>query len=114
MTRAIDEEQKNFFKIISSTSEISKQQIAELKKEINELRQSTIDTENLLAHMEQNLGNIGSWVYLGFLSRKLTNHRTVEEGGGNFFNSLLPFPPASQTLRHWPGDYCRELTAAHS
>ena len=37
MTRAIDEEQKNFFKIISSTSEISKQQIAELKKEINEL-----------------------------------------------------------------------------
>ena len=114
MTRAIDEEQKNFFKIISSTSEISKQQIAELKKEINELRQSTIDTENLLAHMEQNLGNIGSWVYLGFLSRKLTNHRTVEEGGGNFFNSLLPFPPASQTLRPWPGDYCRELTAAHS
>ena len=36
------------------------------------------------------------------------------EGGGHFFNSSLPLPPASQTLRHQPGDYCRELTSAHS
>ena len=52
--------------------------------------------------------------YLGFLLRKCTNHRTAEEGGGHFFNSSLPLPPASQTLRHQPGDYCRELTSAHS
>ena len=38
--------------------------------------------------------------YLGFLSRTFTNHRTAEEGGGHFFNSSLPLPPASQTIRH--------------
>ena len=57
------------------------------------------------------------WVfffYLVFLSRPFTNHRTAGEGGGHFFNSLLPLPPASQTLRHQPGDYCRELTSGHS
>ena len=52
--------------------------------------------------------------YLGFLSQKtFTNHRTAGEGGGHFFNSSLPLPSASQTLRHWPDDYCRELTSAH-
>ena len=38
--------------------------------------------------------------YLSFLSRTFTNHRTAGEGGGHFFNSSLPLPPASQTLRH--------------
>ena len=38
--------------------------------------------------------------YLGFLSRTFTNHRTAGEGGGHFFNSSLPLPPASQTIRH--------------
>ena len=38
--------------------------------------------------------------YLGFLSQPFMNHRTVGEGGGHFFNSSLPLPPASQTLRH--------------
>ena len=38
--------------------------------------------------------------YQGFFSRTLTNHMTAEEGGGHFFNSSLPIPPASQTLRH--------------
>ena len=38
--------------------------------------------------------------YLGFLSQPFTNQRTVEEGGGNFFNSSPQLPPASQTLRH--------------
>ena len=47
-------------------------------------------------------------------SRTFTNHRTAGEGGGHFFNSSLPLPPASQTLRHQTGDYCRELTSAHS
>ena len=41
-------------------------------------------------------------------------HKTAEEGGGYLFNSSLPLPPASQTLRHQPGDYCREFTSAHS
>ena len=36
------------------------------------------------------------------------------EVGGYLFNSSLPVPLASQTLRHWPGDYCRELTSAYS
>ena len=52
--------------------------------------------------------------YLGFLSRTFTNHRTAGEGGVHFLNSSLPFPPASQTLRHEPGHYCRELTSAHN
>ena len=52
--------------------------------------------------------------YLGFLSRRFTNHRTAGEGGGHFFNSSIPLPPVSQTLRHQLGDYCRELTFAHS
>ena len=38
---------------------------------------------------------------VGFLSWTFTNHRTAGEGGGgHFFNSSLPLPPASQTLRH--------------
>ena len=42
-----------------------------------------------------------SFSYLGFLSQiTFTNHRTAAEGGGHFFNSLLPLPSASQTLRH--------------
>ena len=40
ITRALDEKQKNLFIIISGDFEILKQQIAELRKEINELRQS--------------------------------------------------------------------------
>ena len=35
-----------------------------------------------------------------FLSRTFTNHRTAGEWGEHFFNSSLPLPPASQTLRH--------------
>ena len=55
-----------------------------------------------------------SFFYLGFLSRTFMNHRTPGKGEGHFINSSLPLPPASQTLRHQPGDYCRELTSAHS
>ena len=42
------------------------------------------------------------FIYLGFLSRPFTNHRTDGEGGAYFFNSSLPLPTASQTLRNWP------------
>ena len=52
--------------------------------------------------------------YQGFLSRTFTIHRTAGEGGGCLFNFSLPLPLDSQTLRHLPGDYCRELTTAHS
>ena len=38
--------------------------------------------------------------YQGFLSRTLTIHRTAGEGGWYLFNSSLPLPLASQTLRH--------------
>ena len=38
--------------------------------------------------------------YLGFLPQPFTNHRTAGEGGGDFFNSSLPLPPASKTFRH--------------
>ena len=37
---------------------------------------------------------------LGFLSQTFTIHGTAGEGGGYLFNSSLPLPPASQTLRH--------------
>ena len=40
------------------------------------------------------------FVYLGFLSRTFRNYRTTGEGEGHFFNSLLTFPPALQTLRY--------------
>ena len=52
--------------IISGNFEISKQQIAELKKEINELRQSIEYTENVLnkkvARVEENSAHIESRV----------------------------------------------------
>ena len=51
---------------------------------------------------------------LGFLSRTFTSYRTAGEGRGHSINSSLPLPSASQTLTHQPGDYCRELTSAHS
>ena len=51
------------------------------------------------------------WVF--FHKHSLFN-RTAGEGGGYLFNSSLSLPPASQKLIHQPGDYCRELTSAHS
>ena len=51
--------------------------------------------------------------YLGFPSQPFTNHRAAGKGGRHFFNPSLPLPPASHTLRHQPGNYCRELTSAH-
>ena len=47
--------------------------------------------------------------YLGFLSRIFTIQRTAWEWGGYLFNSSLPLLPASQTLRHQPDNYCRQL-----
>ena len=54
------------------------------------------------------------YIYPDFFSRTFTIHRTAGEKGGYIFNSSLLLPLASQTLRHQPDDYCRELTFAHS
>ena len=52
--------------------------------------------------------------FLSFLSWTFTIHNRAGEGGEYLFNSSLPLPPTSQTHRHYPRDYCRELTSAHS
>ena len=59
----------------------------------------------------RNQSNIydGVFSYLGFLSLTFTFHSTAGEGGGSF----LPLPPISQTLRHYPDDYCKKVTSAH-
>ena len=43
---------------------------------------------------------INFFFYLGFLSGTFTIYRTAGEGGGYLFNSSLPLPTTSQTLRH--------------
>ena len=59
------------------------------------------------------LAEIYIFFYQAFLSSTFANHRTAGERGGDFFNSSLPLPPASQILRHQSADYCRELTSAN-
>ena len=63
--------------------------------------------QNSLKSVQNSLKSAHFWkdfffffFYLGFLSRTFTNHRTAGEGGGHFFNSSLPLPPASQAIRH--------------
>ena len=58
--------------------------------------------------------SLNLFFYLGFLSQTFIIHRTAGEGGVYFFNSSLPVLPVSQTLRHYPCDYCRVLTVAQS
>ena len=66
ITKALDEHQKNLFNIIKDNFEISKQQIAVLKREINELRQSTEHAENVLedrvARVQEKSRNIESHI----------------------------------------------------
>ena len=68
------------------------------------------------AKTKQRNNNHKTFFYLRFLSRTFTIHRTAGEARGYLFNSSpsLPLPSASQTLRHWPGDYCRDLTSIHN
>ena len=54
---------------------------------------------NAKLHNLPALGTVDCFFYVGFLSPAFTIHRTVGEGGGYFFNSSVPLPPASQTLR---------------
>ena len=55
---------------------------------------------------------------LFFLSGlSFTNILDLQDSSGRgmlSFNSSLPFPPSSRTLRQQPGNYCREFTSAHS
>ena len=53
-------------------------------------------------------------LHMRSLSQTFTINRTAGNRGGYLLNSSQPLPPASQTLRHWLGDYCREFTSAHS
>ena len=57
--RALDEQQKNLFNIISGNFEISKQQIAELKKE--NVTENVL--EDKVARVEQNLGDIENRIH---------------------------------------------------
>ena len=52
----------------------------------------------MLEHLKYFLNDF--FFYLGFLTQPFTNHRTAGEGGGHFFNSSVPLPPTSKTLRH--------------
>ena len=51
---------------------------------------------------------------LGFLPQLFTIHRIACKRGGYLFNSSPPLSLVSQTLRHYTGNYCRELTSVHS
>ena len=51
----------------------------------------------------------GIFFSISFFSRTWAIHRAAGERGSYLFNSSLPLPPAAQILRHYPGDYCREL-----
>ena len=64
----------------------------------NKKRKILIVFDDMIADMLSNKKLFFS--YLDFLSQPFTNHRTAGEGGGHFFNSSLPLPLASQTLRH--------------
>ena len=81
-------------------------EVDEMFLNINELKQNIKAKINKRAYIfnkkrtKEQRSLFFFFFYLGFLSRTFTNHRTAREGGGHFFNSSLPLPPASQTLRH--------------
>ena len=60
------------------------------------------------------IGHLSFFFCLGFLSRTFMIHSTAGERGVYLFHSSVPLPPASQTLRQQPGDYCKELTSSLS
>ena len=64
---------------------------------------------NVYESMNFNRLNL-DFFYLCFLSQRFTNHRTAREGGGHFFNSSLPLPPAL----HRNLDISRTITADSS
>ena len=81
-----------------------------------------IDPDKIIDHFSVQIyicelwANIAQVVFFvsGFSFTTIHKSQDCREGGGYFFNSSLPLLPISQTLRHQPGNYCRELTSAHS
>ena len=73
-----------------------------------------ITSSTLLLLLPLKLPVIFFFFTFGFLLRRFTFHRTAREVENYVFNFSLLFSSASQTLRHKPGDYSRELTSAHS
>ena len=71
--------------------------------------QGSIKLYNLSKNEKKNLfwGNFFFFFHLGFLSRTFTNHRTVGEGGGDFF--LTPYYYFHPLHRHL--DISRAITA---
>ena len=67
-----------------------------------------------LADFSTNFTSIFFFFLSGFSFTNIHDSQDSRRGGGYLFNSSLPLLPASQTPRHWPGDYCTELTCAHS
>ena len=53
------------------------------------------------------------FIQSGFSFATINESQDCRERVENFCNNSLPLLPASQTLRHQPGDYRRELTSAH-
>ena len=45
---------------------------------------------------------------------RFTGQQEKGKARGYLFNCSLQLPPTSQTLKHLPGDYCRDLTSALS
>ena len=77
-------------------------------------RSLSANTESLFLHVVKHKLFFFVFIYLSFAPRIFTIHRTAGEGGGYLLITFLPLPPAPQTLRHYLGCCCRELTSAHS
>ena len=85
------EEKDNQIQALEDTNEENQQKILRVNEEINDIIANR--------HIARR-GCFFFFIYLGFLSRTFTIHGTAGEGGEYLFNSSLPLPPASQTLRH--------------
>ena len=82
----------DFFSIPSQVAQHHKIFLKDFR---NQASQQRCQSHQLVIHSD-----IVFFFLSGFLSRTFTIHRTAGEGGGYLFNSSLPLPPASQTLRH--------------
>ena len=71
-----------------------------IKSKAAKLQNVHVLERNLNISFSMSLQNIYIYIYIYIYLFTLTNHRTAGEGGGHFFKSALPLPPASQTLRH--------------
>ena len=82
-------------------------------------RSSSTYTESLFLHVvSHNLVFSLLFFFLSGIGQQVKEggggEGRVGEGEGYLLISFLPLPPASQTLRHYLGYCCRELTSAHN